>query len=71
MPSAFETLQQAQSHASSIIRQNGDDPHAEGVTSFIADRLHIYPGPYRTAFKAFVADKQAWADKKANFKSLK
>jgi len=74
MATAFETQQQASSHASNILRNNEGDPNSEGVNDFMENKLSIYPGPYRTAFREFINDKRKWAARKermAGFKANK
>lgn len=71
MATAFETQQQAAAHANNILRQNGDDPFSEGVTKFMEERLKIYPGPYRTAFREVINGKKKWSEKRKRFTNKK
>lgn len=62
--SAFTTLTQATSHARSILKEHGDDANAPGVIDFVENRLGIYPGPYRSAFRSFIEDRRKWQERK-------
>ena len=71
MTTAFETQQQAQAHASNVLQSFDGDPNSEGVTNFMENKLHIYPGPYRTAFREYINDKKKWTEKRERFKNKK